>query len=152
MAFPLKVAADYFQTARAPKAFFAFILQIRSVFSFYKERANRLARFLQIVHAYKNGKPVRDIEDEYGCSRNTVLRYARMAGLPKRPKSDDPERHAKIITLSKLGLPQAEVAKRCDCSVALVSKVEHAAGLDRYTGRTTHERTEDRRRAGATLA
>lgn len=151
MAFPLKVAADYFQTARAPKAFFAFVLQIRNIFSFYKERANRLARFLQIVHAYKNGRPVRDIEDEYGCSRNTVLRYARMAGLPKRPKADDPERHAKIIKMSKLGLSQDAIAESCNCSVALVSKVEHAAGLGRY-GRKTDELTEDRRRAGATLA
>lgn len=132
MNWPLKTAADYVQTGKVVTGFFSFIRQIKRIITFTQERANRLTRFIEIVRAYKAGKPLRDIETQYGCSRNTILRYARMAGLPKRPKSDDPERHAKIIKLSKEGLSAKHIALACNCSIALVSKVEHAAGIERY--------------------
>jgi len=130
----LKIAANYFQTAKAPSAFFAIIKRVRSIFTFAQERANRPIRFLRVVRAYKNGKPVQDIENEFGCSRNTVLRYARMAGLPKRAKTDDPERRAKIIRMSKQSPrpSQTTIAIACNCSEALVSIVEHEAGIKRY--------------------
>lgn len=130
----LQTAAEFLRTARAPRAFFAIVRKVRSIFTFTEERQNRPIRFLRVVRAYRNGKPVRDIQEEFGCSLNTVNRYARMAELPRRPKTDDPERRAKIIKLSK-STPrpsQTEVAKACDCSVALVSLVEHEAGLPRY--------------------
>jgi len=131
----LKVAAEYVQTSKASRAFLAVIMSVKRIFDFAQERANRPVRFLRVVRAYRNGKPVRDIVQEYGCSNNTVLRYARMAGLPKRPKTDDPERRAKIIKLSKQGgMSQVQIAKECNCSVALVSIVEHEAGLKRYRG------------------
>lgn len=135
MYFTLKTAADYLQTAKAPRAFFAVTATVKRVFTFAQERANRPVRFLRVVRAYRNGKLVKDIETEYGCSRNTILRYARMAGLPKRPKTDDPERRAKIIKLSKQGgMSQKSIAAACGCSAALVSIVEHEAGLKRYRG------------------
>lgn len=133
----LQTAADYVRTSRAPKAFFAIIQSVKRIFTFTQERANRPIRFLRVVRAYRNGKLVRDIESEFGCSHNTVLRYARMAGLPKRPKTDDPERRAKIIKMAKRGgFSQKDIASACQCSVALVSVVEHEAGISRY-GRKT---------------
>lgn len=114
------------------KPFLEFIAQVKRIFSFTHERANRLVRFEHVVADYKAGVPVNDIQKKYGCSRNTVLRYARIAGLEKRPKTDDPERRAKIIALAKQGLSQQEIAKRCDCSVALVSVVEGEVGIPRY--------------------
>ncbi len=137
MILTLKDAAEYLRTGKAPQLLLTFIMKIKRIFDFAQERANRPVRFLRVVKAYRNGKPVKDIEEEYGCSRNTVLRYARLAGLPKRPKSDDPERRAKIIKLSKVGgLSQKEIAVACNCSVSLVSIVEHEVGLKRY-GRET---------------
>lgn len=132
MKWSLNTAADYFISGKATRDFKVFLWQARRIFTFTAERANRLARFLKIVHAYKAGRPINKIVEEFGCSRGTILRYARMAGLPKRSKSDDPERHAKIIQLSKQGLSQEQIAARCNCSVALVSKVECASGLERY--------------------
>jgi hypothetical protein len=106
---------------------------VRRLITFTHERANRLVRFVKIVNDYKTGVMVKDIEARYGCSHNTVMRYARMANLPKRPKSDDPGRRAKIIAMAKSGgMSQKEIAAACNCSVALVSIVEHEAGLNRY--------------------
>lgn len=136
MSLTLKNAAEYVRTSKAPKAFYAIIQSVKRVFTFNYERSNRLARFIQVVHAYRGGMMVKDIEAKYGCSRNTVLRYARLAGLPKRPKTDDPERRAKIIALSKKGgMSQKQIADACRCSVALVSIVETEAGLNRYSRR-----------------
>lgn len=130
----LKTAAEFIKTSKAPRAFFAIMTAVKRIFDFTQERKNRLVRYVRIVHAYRNGMIVTDIANQYGCSRSTVLRYARMAGLPKRPKTDDPERRAKIIRLSKQGgLSQKEIAKACNCSVTLVSIVEHEAGLNRYS-------------------
>lgn len=126
-------AAEYVRTSRAPKLFFAVTQHIKNIFTFTRERANRLVRYVKIVCDYKSGVLVRDIEARYGCSHNTVMRYARLAELPKRAKSDDPERRAKIVALAKKGgLSQKQIAEACRCSVALVSMVEHEAGLNRY--------------------
>ena len=131
--FTLQTAADYVRTGKVSKAFLACIARVRGIFTFAQEHANRPVRFMRVVRAYRNGKPVRDICGEFGCSNGTVLRYARMAGLPKRPKTDDPERRARIIALAKKGgLSQQQIAKACACSVTLVSIVEHEAGLSRY--------------------
>lgn len=131
----LKIAAEYVQTSKASRAFLAVVASVKRIFDFAQERANRPVRFLRVVRAYRNGKPVRDIMREFGCSNNTVNRYARMANLPHRPKTDDPERRAKIIRLAKQGtMSQKDIAAACQCSVALVSIVEHEAGLKRYRG------------------
>lgn len=139
----LQTAANFLRTARAPKAFFAILRRVRSIFSFEQERQNRPVRFLRVVRAYRDGKPVNDIRSEFGCSLNTINRYARMAELPKRPKSDDPARRAKIIRLSKSNPrpSQERIAKECECSVALVSLVEHEAGLPRYGKRPRRTKT-----------
>lgn len=137
MRITLQTAANYVLTAKAPRAFLLLVQRVKRVITFAQEHANRPVRFIRVVHAYKNHKPVQDIVNEFGCSRTTVLRYARMAGLPKRPKSDDPERRAKIVKLAKQGgMSQKQIAAACDCSVALVSLAEHEAGLSRY-GRVT---------------
>lgn len=130
----LQAVADYFRTGKTSRALLLVLKGVTRVFSFAAERANRLARFLRVVRAYRAGKPVNDIVSEYGCSRTTVLRYARMSGCPKRPKSEDPERRAKIIMLSrtKPRPSQKRIASLCNCSVALVSIVESEAGLPRY--------------------
>src|ERR1700761_2823409 len=111
MKFTLATAAEYWRTSKAPKAFFAFIKQITRVFTFTVERANRLMRYVEIVSAYKKGTPVKDIEDKYGCSRNTVMRYARSAGLEKRPKHFPDDTRAKVIRAYKEGLPIKAIAE-----------------------------------------
>lgn len=130
----LQDAADFLTTGNAPKQLIAMLRSIRSIFTFQYERSNRLARFISVTKAYNANVPVNDIISKYGCSKHTVLRYARLANLPKRPKTDDPERRARIIALSK-SKPQPSqksIAKTCKCSVALVSVIEHEAGLNRY--------------------
>lgn len=137
MKFTLQVVADFVRERTAPKPLLTVLRSVKRIFTFAQERSNRLARFVRVVRDYRSGVMVRDIEARYGCSRNTVLRYARMANLPKRPKTDDPERRAKIIKLARQGgLSQKEIAQACACSVALVSMVEHEAGLQRYGRRS----------------
>src|SRR5687768_10172738 len=99
MTYPLQIAADFVRTRKAPRAFHAFIAQIKRIVTFTQERANRLTRFLAIVRAYRGGTPVKNIEERFGCSRQTVLRYARLAGIPKRDKGFGPRVRAATIAL-----------------------------------------------------
>lgn len=127
----LKNAASFVRTSRAPVALLSILQRLRSVFCFAQERANRLKRFVVIVTAYKRGRLVRDIESEYGCSRQTVLRYARLAGCSKRPKGFDPEIRRATISLYKQGKPIAEIQARLGVSQAYVSKTATEEGINR---------------------
>lgn len=127
----LKNAAAFVRTSRAPAAFLSILRRVRSVFCFAQERANRLKRYVVIVTAYKRGKLVRDIENEYGCSRQTVLRYARLAGCEKRAKGFDPEVRRAVISLYKDGKPIAEISARCGVSQAYISKTATEEGINR---------------------
>ncbi len=129
----LKNAAEYILTSKAPTGLLSILRRIRSVFSFTQERANRLARFVKIVRAYKAGQLVLDIEAEYGCSRHTVLRYARLAGLPKRQKGFDPDVRESVIAAYKAKKPIAEIAEKYKVSMAYVSKTATEEGINRYT-------------------
>lgn len=130
MRFTLEDAARYWATSRPSKAFLAFVAQVRRIFTFTQERANRLNRFPKVVDDYRDGMPVADIEAKYGCSRGTVLRYARLAGLEKRPKRDDDQRRG-IVAMYEQGKPVAEIAARMGCSIGLVSKTATEQGINR---------------------
>ena len=98
---------------------------------FEAERANRPPRFIEIVGDYRNGIPVADIIAKYHCCRGTVLRYARLAGLSKRPKGFGPARRAQVIALYQLNRPIAEIAAACGVSTAYVSKTAVEEGINR---------------------
>lgn len=130
MRLTLQVVADFIRDRRIPRALLSLFRRFR-VFGYKLERDNRVARFNKIIKEYQGPASVESIAAKYQCNRSTVLRYARMAGLPPRPRTDDPERHAKILSFGAK-IPQEEIAKQCECSVSLVSQVEGAAGLVRY--------------------
>lgn len=131
MNWTLKDAAIYVQTSRAPRALLNALNAVLRVFTFAQERSNRLARFLKIVTAYKLGKPMLDIERKYGCSRGTVLRYARLAGCPKRPKHFDPEVRKAVIALYRQNKPLAEIEALLGVSQAYISKTATEEGINR---------------------
>jgi hypothetical protein len=131
MTLHLSEAAEYIRLGQIPKALRDLFRRLVRIFTFAAERENRIVRYKKIIEEYKGEASVESIAMKYGCSKSTVLRYARLAGLDKRVRSDDPERWAKIIAF-KAKLPQSEIAKRVKCSVSLVSMVEHKAGLNRY--------------------
>lgn len=95
------------------------------------DRSRRMQRSLAIGKQYKQGVPVDVIAERFECSIHTVLRIARTLGLPKRPRTNDPQRHKKIVAYQG-SIPAKEIAEQCKCSIALVSKVEHANGIKRY--------------------
>lgn len=128
----LQTVADYVRTSRGPKLLLIILKNIKSVFTFTQERANRVKRFIRIVEAYKAGVPVKKIEETYGCSKFTVLRYARLAGLAKREKGFAPDVKRATISLYKDGLPIAEISARLGVSQAYVSKTATEAGISRY--------------------
>lgn len=130
MKFTLEDAAKYWMTSRPTKAFLAFVAQVRRIFTFTEERANRLQRFPKVVDDYRSGLPVSDIEAKYGCSKHTVLRYARLAGLEKRPKGDADRRRG-IVALYQQGRPIAQIAAQMGVSQALVSKIATEEGINR---------------------
>lgn len=130
MRFTLEDAARYWASSRPSKAFLAFVAQIRRIFNFTEERANRLQRFPKVVDDYKDGVLVADIEAKYGCCRGTVLRYARLAGLEKRPKGDVDRRRG-IIALYQQGKPIAQISAQMGVSQALVSKIATEEGINR---------------------
>ena len=128
----LKIAAAHLRAPRLPRALLAIVESARRIFTFTQERANRLARFLRIVNAYRLGKPVQDIVAGYGCSRSTVLRYARLAGLEKRPKGFDPDLRNAVIALYRQGAPIAQIQAQLGVSQAYISKTATEEGINRY--------------------
>lgn len=131
MRLTIQTAADYIRTARAPLALLRLIRRVRTIISFTEEHANRLPRAVKVTTAYKRGEPVGDIVTEFGCSRGTVLRYARMAGLPKRPKHFDAEIRKGVIAMYQQGKPLAEIEARLGVSQAYVSKTATEEGINR---------------------
>lgn len=131
----LKTTAKYVKTRRAPAGLKELLAKISETLDFPCERANKLVRFIEIVSAYSDGQSVADIERQYGCTKSTVLRYARIMGLPKRPKHFEVGKRKRVIRLYRLNVPVAEIAKRCECSQAYVSKVAREEGISRYEAR-----------------
>lgn len=131
----LQSAADYVRSSKASKAFLALLASVRRLMNFTQERSNRLSRFVVITRAYAKGEQVSSIEQRFGCSRTTVLKYARMAGLPKRPKHSPVEIRAAVIRDYKAKMPIAEIARLHDVSPAYVSKVAREEGISRYRRR-----------------
>jgi hypothetical protein len=129
--FTLSIAAEYLRTSKAPRPFFTFVAQIKRIFTFTQERANRLVRYVEIMRAYKRGALVQDIVGKYGCSKSTVLRYARIADLPKRPRHFDPKIRAATIALYRQGKPIAEIQARLGVSQAYISKTATEEGINR---------------------
>ena len=131
----LKIAGVFATAPKLPRVIANILAAVRRVFTFTQERTNRIARFFRVVNAYRLGKPVRDIESEYGCSRGTILRYARLAGLPKRPKGFDPKVRSATIALYQQGAPIAQISAQLGVSQAYVSKTASEEGIKRYGSR-----------------
>lgn len=131
MRFTLQAAADFIRTGRAKQALLLLIRRARKIITFAEEHENRLPRYVAVTNAYRRGKPVQDIEHEFGCSRGTVLRYARMADLPKRPKSFEPGVRRAVIAMYQQGKPIAEIAAAQGVSEAYVSKTASEEGINR---------------------
>lgn len=126
----LRDAAVYVQTHEATPALRRVLSQNLPVVDFERERQNRPPRFVAVVDDYALGMPVDDICAKYGCSKNTVMRYRRMANLPKRPKhlagvADQ------IGRLYSDGMPVSEIAQKLGCSQALVSSTATKLGINR---------------------
>lgn len=129
-------AANYIRTLKAPAGLLAFVGTIKRIFTFTQERANRLARYIAITRAYKGGQPVKDIHQKYGCSPQTVLRYARLADLPKRAKHLPEEiRKAVLADYKNNELSVIQIAGLHDVSPAYVSKIAREEGISRYAPR-----------------
>lgn len=106
-----------------------------SIFTFDKERANRIKRFLTIVREYHYGVPLTKIMKDHGCSKGTIIRYAKMAGLPARGqnlKKMSREKRKALIALYKQGKPVAEIAAALGISSALVSRTATEEQINRH--------------------
>lgn len=132
MAFTLETAAAYLNGARTPNEFNAFLKQVKETIGFHEERANRLKRFLQIIYDYKNGVGVYEITCSYGCSKNTVLRYARIAGLPQRERSFGKGTRDEVIRLYRARIPVKQIAKDLKVSPAYISRTASEEGINRH--------------------
>lgn len=89
-------------------------------------------RSLRIIALYSKGMKIRDICDMFECSRNTVLRLARQAGLKKRPKSFDPEIRNNCLIMLRANKKLAEISEAWGVSQAYVSGLAKENGLSRY--------------------
>lgn len=126
-------AALFTKAERLPVLLRRLLFATARVISFTTEQNNRLRRFVRVVNDYKGGMPVNQIVEKYGCSKGTVLRYARLAGLPKRPKATfGPKVEAACITMLDLKAPYAEIAAKLGVSEAWISQVAKKTGHARY--------------------
>lgn len=124
----LQTVADYVRTGRAAKALLGLLRKRRPIITFDIERDNRPPRYVEVVKAYRNGDRIDDIAAKFGCSKGTVHRYARMAGL-FRPKESNVR--SGILAMYQQGKPISEIAAFFGVSIALVSKYANAAGIGR---------------------
>lgn len=106
------------------------IRPIQHASSLNVERSLRHTRNLRLIQDYRAGVKVDAIAAFYGVSRQTVLRAARFAGLPKRDRRNQELADA-ILTDYKEGLPIKEIATRHKCSQAWVSTLASEAGICR---------------------
>jgi hypothetical protein len=131
----LQDAAAYIKGKKTPNDFRSLLASIKRVFHFPYERANRLARYVIITRAYEKGEDVNRIAKRYGCARGTVLRYARMAGLPTRPKHFAADIRRAVLRDYKTNMPVASIARLHEVSPAYVSKIAREKGISRYQSR-----------------
>lgn len=136
----LSDAASYLKTGLAPKGFTALIKAVKRIFNFAQERSNRLARYLAVTREYKKGVPVDNIVSKYECSKGTVIRYARLAGLPKRPKHFPEEIKKAVMEDYRAGMPVAKIAELHGVSAAYVSRTARQEGVSRYAPRPKKNR------------
>jgi len=98
-----------------------------------RERSIRTTRSIDILRRYTLGKQsVQEIADFYECTKSTVLRLARQAGLPKRPKCFPTKVKKATLTMLKAGKPLAEIQALLGVSQAYASKLGKENGLQRY--------------------
>lgn len=128
----LQEAGEASQQEILPEHIERILAIVQEVFGFDRERNNRIVRFFNVLNAYKLGKPVNDIEKQYGCTKSTILRYARLAGLEKRPRGVSTEVREKVIALYRLGLPIAQIQAQCGVSQAYISTLAVKEGISRY--------------------
>lgn len=104
-----------------------------SPLSLQHDVARRIERSLNIIAEYKEGVVVENIADRYGVSRNTVLRLARMAGLPKRPKRKISDEHkATALRMLAQGELYSVIAKHVGASESWVHYLAMDHNLQRY--------------------
>jgi len=132
MRLTLQAAADFIRTGRARKLVMRLIRRARTIITFEQEHSNRIPRFVAVANEYRRGRPVGDIQAEFGCSRGTVLRYARMAELPKRPKGFDPEVRRAVLAMYEQRKPIAEISAALGVSQAYISKTATEEGINRH--------------------
>lgn len=129
MTFNFSDIGAYLSTGRAAQALIAILRAGTRVFDFGVERANRLRRFMLVIRDYARGDKVQDIADRYECSRGTVMRHARIAGLAKRDKSPVPGRKAGILADYVAGEPVQKIADKYDVAPSRVSQIAKEAGV-----------------------
>ena len=136
----LQDAAAYVQCRKSPRDLPSLIASIKRILRFPQERANRLARYVVVTRAYANGEDVNRIAARFGCGRGTVLRYARMAGLPTRPKHFPSAVRRAVIRDYKAKMPVASIARLHEVSPAYVSKIAREERISRYAPRPKKRR------------
>lgn len=129
--FRLQDAAEYIKTSKASIKFLNILFSIKKVFNFNQERSNRLIRYVQITRAYKANEPINKIAEKYGCDKTTVMRYARMAGLPKRPKHFPKHIKEAVLKDCKKGLPIKVISELHNVSQAYISMLEKENNISR---------------------
>lgn len=132
----LSDTAKAFRAGKWPKPLADLLARVRRLFDFAQERDNRHARFVKIVEAYEARQPVALIEREFQCSKSTVLRYARLAQLDKRPKCFPADLKRAVLADVEAKVPFADIVRLHGVSQAYVSKVAKAAGLNRYKNKS----------------
>lgn len=132
MRFTLADAANYLQTKKLPAHLRAVVRDFEEIFDFGEERDNRLRRYIAIARAYAAGTSIAAIAAEYDCSKRTILHYARMADLPKRPRHLPEQIREAVLRDYRNKLPIAKIAALHHVSPAYVSKTAHDEGIGRY--------------------
>lgn len=88
-------------------------------------------RTFLVALRYEMGEHADDIATQYGISRTTVHRVAKLFGCKPRP-TVDAVRKAAILREYQEGVPVKVIADTHECSQALVSKYATLAGIGRY--------------------
>lgn len=119
------------RTAKATILLLNILRKTGRIFNFTEERYNRVNRYVAVVNAYKNGMPIREIENKFGCSRRTIYDYLEQAGV-KRDRVLKPEEIRKaVIRDYKNKIPIAKICELHNVSAKFVHAEARKAGLRR---------------------
>jgi len=82
-----------------------------------------------LAEAYKAGKSIKELADEFEIDRSTVLKKLQLVDMPRRYPALDPEQCEQVCRLYEGGLNSTEIGQMFDVSAETVLRTLRRIGI-----------------------